>query len=172
MYLDNRQMQDKAGFYVVTPLQLAGSTQGSAESVVLVQRGWIPRNFEDRALLQPVHTPAGLVLVQGVVEPALSRTFALSTEQAGEGSSPIRQNLQLASFRKETGLPMSSLVVVQSGSPSEGLQRQWPAADAGVQRHYGYAFQWFALAALAVFLYVRLSLLPFVQRSRPIAPAA
>ena len=69
------------------------------------------------------------------------------------GNSPIRQNLDLAAFRRETGLPLVSLTAVQTGGASEGLQRQWPAVTTGVERHYGYAFQWFGLSALIVFLY-------------------
>ena len=32
--------------------------------------------------------------------------------------------------------------------------RDWAAADTGVAKHYGYAFQWFALSALLSGLYV------------------
>jgi surfeit locus 1 family protein len=43
---------------------------------------------------------------------------------------------------------------LQSDAPSDGLLRDWPAADLGLQKHYGYAFQWFALCALILGLYV------------------
>src|SRR3990167_8053123 len=60
VYLDNRQMQGRVGFFVLTPLQLADSP-----SVVLVQRGWAPRNFENRTALPMVQTPKELVFVEG-----------------------------------------------------------------------------------------------------------
>ncbi|MCY7369684.1 MAG: hypothetical protein LH479_02135, partial [Polaromonas sp.] len=31
--------------------------------------------------------------------------------------------------------------------------RDWPAPNVGVEKHYGYAFQWFGLCALTVVLY-------------------
>ena len=34
------------------------------------------------------------------------------------------------------------------------LIREWAAPDLGVERHYGYAFQWFALSALILILYL------------------
>ncbi len=37
---------------------------------------------------------------------------------------------------------------------SEGLLREWPQAATGVEKHYGYAFQWFGLALLIALLYV------------------
>jgi len=32
--------------------------------------------------------------------------------------------------------------------------REWPQPVAGVEKHYGYAFQWFGLGALITMLYV------------------
>ena len=72
VYLDNRQMHDVPGFYVLTPLALEGSDQ-----TIMVQRGWIQRNFENRTQLQPVQTPAGLVDVVGRVSPPPSRLLEL-----------------------------------------------------------------------------------------------
>jgi len=46
--------------------------------------------------------------------------------------------------------------VVQEDGPltlADGLVRQWPQSAAGVHKHYGYAFQWFALATLILGLY-------------------
>jgi surfeit locus 1 family protein len=40
------------------------------------------------------------------------------------------------------------------GAASEGLLREWPQAATGVEKHYGYAFQWFGLALLIALLYV------------------
>jgi surfeit locus 1 family protein len=34
------------------------------------------------------------------------------------------------------------------------LLRDWPKPATDVHKHYGYAFQWFALSALTVILYV------------------
>jgi surfeit locus 1 family protein len=148
VFLDNRQMDGKVGFFVVTPLAL---TPGSG--VVLVQRGWAPRNFTSRSELPPVSTPEGSVVVDGIVAPAPSRLF----EFADAASGPIRQNLDIASFALDTGLdllPLSVLQVDAPGSTADGLLRHWPAPAADVQKHYGYAFQWFALAAGIGFLYV------------------
>jgi len=145
LYLDNRQMQGRPGFYVVTPLRIAGSY-----AVVLVQRGWVPRNFEQREALPAVETPAGEVRIEGRMAPAPAKLY----EFAGESSGPIRQNLDLAAFRKETGLPLIEGSVQQIGPPSEGLLRDWPVPASGAGKNYGYAFQWWALCSVIVILYV------------------
>ena len=60
----------------------------------------------------------------------------------------------MAQFRAETGLALLDLSVQQTGEPSEGLLREWPEAASGAAKHYGYAFQWWALSALIAILYV------------------
>jgi len=148
VFLDNRQMDGKVGFYVVTPLAVA-----APPGVVLVQRGWAPRNFSDRNALPRIDTPLEPVTVDGIVAPEPSRLF----EFVAAASGPIRQNLDIASFARETGLALLPLTVVQLDSPSaaaDGLVRHWPRPAADVQMHYGYAAQWFAIAAGIAFLYV------------------
>ena len=158
VYLDNRQMDGKQGFYVMTPLRLEGG-----RSVVLVQRGWVPRNFQDRTKLPEIETPPGPVRVRGRLAPAPAKLYAFAPEEKGA----IRQNLDLGLFRQETGLPLLPLSVQQLGPASEGLLRAWPQPASGAAKNYGYAFQWWALAALIAILYVWFQLvLPRRRRAR------
>ena len=84
---------------------------------------------------------------------------------AAPGSSPIRQNLDLEAFREQTGLPLRTDVsLLQTGPASEGLQRDWPVPALGIEKHYGYAFQWFALSALIAGLYAWFR---FIRPRRP-----
>lgn len=164
VYLDNRPMDGRAGFYVLTPLRLADG------SVVLVQRGWLPRNVADRTRITPPATPAGEVDVQGRIATGPARLFELGTAASG----PIRQNLELDLFAHESGLPLRPVMVVQeSGAAAandDGLLRHWPQPAADVHKHYGYAFQWFAMSALIGGLYVWFQLIRPARR-RP-APGA
>lgn len=150
VYLDNRQMNDKPGFFVVTPLKLSGSDQA-----VVVQRGWAARNFVDRSALPSVVTPSGEVEITGLIAPPPSRLF----EFAGAAPGPIRQNLDPVAYAAEVGTSLKPLSILQSDNPAakpaaDGLLRQWPRPALGTQKHYGYAFQWFALSALMAGLYV------------------
>ena len=122
VFLDNRQMNGVPGFYVLTPLRLQGRND-----VVLVQRGWVQRNFARRNALPGVQTAAGVVEVRGRLAPPPAKLYQFDTEEKG----PIRQNLDLARFRAETGLPLLPYSLQQAGPPSEGLQRQWPQAGSG-----------------------------------------
>ena len=145
VFLDNRQMHDLTGFYVVTPFKLAGSN-----AAILVQRGWVARNFLERTALPVVDSPVGEIEVLGRIAPPPSKLYDFKGAEAGA----IRQNLDVADFSAETGLALLPLSVLQSG-PTEGrMQRDWPPANLGVEKHYGYAFQWFGLCTLIAILYV------------------
>ena len=150
VFLDNRQMNGRPGFFVVTPLRLDDGT------AVLVQRGWLPRDARDRTRLPTLETPSEAVTVEGRVAPPPSRLHEFETQASG----PIRQNLDLDSFARETGLLLRPASLQQAGDKAaDGLQRDWPRPLAEVHKHYGYAFQWFALATLITGLYVWFQLL-------------
>jgi surfeit locus 1 family protein len=170
VFLDNRFMAGRAGFYVLTPLQLEASP-----AIVWVQRGWVPRNAQDRMLLPDVLTPAGVVQVPGRVIESVSRAYALgeSSDKATTASSApatarasrIWQNLPNVDFGAQAQLlPVAVLQTTEAidatvsataeRTVQDGLLRDWPQPDAGVAKHYGYAFQWFALCGLIIALYV------------------
>jgi surfeit locus 1 family protein len=156
VYLDNRPMNAKPGFWVMTPLLLTGS-----DKAVLVQRGWIPRNFGDRTALAHIETPEQTVTLLGRMAPAPAKLYAFKGADTGS----IRQNLDIPSFAAESGLPLLYALVIQIDPASEGLQRDWAAPNTGVDKHYGYAFQWFGLCALVLGLYVWFQLVsPYRQR--------
>jgi surfeit locus 1 family protein len=160
VYLDNRQMNARPGFFVVTPLQIA------PHDVVLVQRGWVPRDSRQRERLAAVDTPAGTVRIEGRIAPGLARLYEFDSAASGV----IRQNLDLPSFARETGLALRPLALVQldgAAASADGLQRQWTPAVLDVSKHHGYALQWFALCALITGLYVWFQLIrPRRHRSR------
>lgn len=177
VYLDNRVMDGHTGFYVVTPLKLAGR-----HDAILVQRGWGPRNAAQREALPPVVTPTGEVRIEGRLAASVSKAYALGRDAE---TGPIRQNVDLAALQAETGLRLLPQVLLQTepdrgASPAgaasapeaaDGLHRHWPPPAVDVHKHYGYAFQWFALAALILGLYVWFQVLAPYRAGRAVRAA-
>lgn len=148
VFLDNRQMGHEVGFFVVVPLRLADGT------AVVVQRGFVPRDAADRSRLPPLAPQPGTIDVLGRIAAGPSRLF----EFGDAAPERIRQNLDLPSYAIETGLVLRPVTLIEEAdSPAaaaDGLKRDWPLPAVDVSRHYGYAFQWFALSALVTGLYV------------------
>jgi cytochrome oxidase assembly protein ShyY1 len=159
IWLDNRPQpgapatkagSGQSGFYVLMPFRLAGMEN----TVIWVQRGWGPRNREDRLALPPINTPSGALRIEGVGIAQPDRVFELGDGGAG-GNSPVRiqQNLDLTKEAERHRWQQIPFVLKQIGdAENDGLMRNWTAAASGVERHYAYAFQWFALA-LSAFLF-------------------
>ena len=129
--------------------------------VIWVQRGWAPRNLQDRTRLPDVQTPAGTVAVAGRLAPQLSQAYALGADSTG----PIRQNLIRAQMQTMVTSPVLGAVVVQTGPASDGLLRNWPPPASGAAKNRGYAVQWFGMAGLILVLYVWFQFLrPLIRR--------
>ena len=138
--LDNKLRGGRPGYEVVTPLRI------SSESQVLVNRGWVAAPAS-RDTLPEVRTPAGEVRIDGI---ALARLAHALEPQASSGR--VRQNLDIAAFGAETGLQLLPIVVEQHSDSGDGLVREWPRPDLGIETHEGYSLQWYSFAALAVVL--------------------
>jgi surfeit locus 1 family protein len=163
VFLDNRQMNGKTGLIAITPLVLDGTGQ-----IILVQRGWALRNFTDRSALPDIQTPSELVTVRGRIAPPPSKLYAFKGVESGR----LRQNIDIDAFSREIALPLMALSVVQTGPANEGLLRDWAAPNVGIDKHYGYAFQWFGLFALVLGLYVWFQLINPWRLKRKKSPHA
>jgi surfeit locus 1 family protein len=142
--LDNKTRNGEAGYEVVMPLRIAGSSMH-----VLVNRGWIAAGRE-RARLPAIKTPHGNVKITGMVT-IPGRFLELSKfEPAG----PVWQNLTVARYVAYTRIQVQPVIVQQQNELEDGLSRSWERADFGIARHYSYAVQWFSLCGLIIFLYV------------------
>lgn len=146
VWLDNRVLAGRTGFFVVTPMRLLD--QGA---VVLVNRGWAPRDLADPTRLPAVGQPAGVLELEGLAVSAVPRLLEFGRAPADRGS-PIRQNLDADEIRARLARPVAAFVVQQLSPLDDGLLRDWAPPAGGAAKHRGYAFQWYALAALVVAL--------------------
>jgi surfeit locus 1 family protein len=149
VFLMNRTMGERAGFYVMTPLKLP---DGGA---VVVQRGLVPRDDASPMKAPAVATPSGVVTVHGHVAPWPSHWIEIGHGPGGA----VRQNLELTPLSAESGLALRPVTVVEDANPGnahDGLQRDWPSPVGGVSvaTNYGYAVQWFGMSVAFLGLWV------------------
>ena len=144
--VDNRVHAGRAGYHVVTPLALADGR------VVLVNRGWIAQGAS-RSALPAVAPPGGVVKLHGRLSIAPGGYMELGPEMP---SGPVWQNLDPARVAAATGLPLLPVVVEATAAPvpDDGLVRDWPAPDFGIETHRIYMIQWYAFALFAAILWI------------------
>lgn len=141
--IDNKVYRGVVGYQLVMPFEIAATGQ-----IVLVKRGWLARSSYVARLVQEF---AGGNQLQGVAVIPSERYLELSQDTI---SGSVWQNLSLARYRQHSGLNVAPIVVEEYSTAADGLVRDWPAPDAGVDKHRAYAFQWFCMAACVAGLYV------------------
>jgi surfeit locus 1 family protein len=132
----------------VQPLRLASGRH------VLVNRGWVAAGAS-REQLPAVRTPEGEVSLSGM----RLEHFARAYEPAGaKPEGQVWQNATVERFAAWSGLALEPWVIEQHSALDDGLVRDWPRPDMGVEMHESYALQWYSLAALSVILLLALNL--------------
>ena len=154
--VDDRIHRERAGYHVLTPLRLEGS-----EMRVLVNRGWVPA-LADHSHWPQVETPTGVHEVTGMAVVPGTRYLALGPDSPSVDSSGwqvVWQNLDLVRYQKLINFPLQPMVIeLAPTSLAGGFAREWPRPDEKIERHIGYAFQWwgFAVATIIIWLAVNL----------------
>jgi len=157
---DNRAHAGQAGFEVLAPLVLDN------RRLILVNRGWVPLGAgRQHELLPNVELPEkvdqGRVSVTGLLS-FPSKGFA-SGEALGQ-SGPWPRLLQYFDPDALGNAYGKSVVaaMLQPESLDAGyrLVPNWQPAASGPEKHYGYAFQWFAMAVALSIIFIVVNLSP------------
>jgi len=154
--LDNMPSQaGKPGYRVLTPLRRAGS-----ERLLLVDRGWVPLGAA-REMLPDVQVAADQRAVSGRLD-GLPAPGVRVGEAGVPGDTQWPRVLNFprqADLEQALGEPIEARILLLDPAEPDGYERAWrPAMQFGPERHYGYALQWFAFAAVALVIFVSLSL--------------
>ena len=148
--LDNRLLEGRPGFDVLTPLVLSDGR------VILVDRGWVPAGPQRQPQgqlappsRQPVSVRGRLWLPQAGI--GLGPALAPVEADGGDRVWPrMATRVEFPALEAALGRELIPAVVRADGD-APWLYRPRPLRPAfGPMRHYGYAFQWFALALTVV----------------------
>jgi cytochrome oxidase assembly protein ShyY1 len=153
LFLDNRPLDGRTGFVLLMPFTIAATGK-----VVLVARGWLARDPAVHDRVPHVATPAGRRTIEGLAVLHPARVMELGKAPPPEPGA-IVQNVDPAGFARASGLSVLPVLVEQTsvdgtGAPAAEPVRKWPAPAVDVDRNKGYAFQWYALAAMAFLFFV------------------
>jgi surfeit locus 1 family protein len=145
--IDNKVHAGQPGYHVVTPLKLAGG------GYVLVDRGWVAVGAR-RSELPRVPPPTGTVTLEGRLNLPPARYLELRADNA---AGPVWQNLDIARIAAASGLSLLPYIVEQASESPDGLVRDWPAPDFGIDQHRSYMVQWYSFGLLGCVLWLVLN---------------
>jgi surfeit locus 1 family protein len=150
--LDNQVEQDRAGYHVVTPLQLENGAR------VLVNRGWVAAPA-DHANVPQIDTPAGMLEVEGIVWLPPERYFILGSAPEGGKWQAVWQNMDMKRYATLVPFAVQPFVIrLDAASSGGGFVRNWPKPAERIEMHVGYAYQWFGFALAFIVIYIVVNL--------------
>jgi surfeit locus 1 family protein len=152
LLVDNQLYRGKAGYYVVTPLQLRDS-----DYLVLVNRGWVAWG-ESRDEVAPIPDPVSAGGVAGIAyfpsEPALQ----LGELEQSAGWPLLVTHIDIGALQARFDGRLLPLVLWLAPEQQGSYVREWNPVWMRPEKSRAYATQWFAFAAVALVLFIIMNL--------------
>ena len=148
--LDNQVYRGEPGYRLYTPLRLSDT-----QSAVLVERDWLALGGT-RNHVPAFTTPADKQHMRGRIVPAPATGIMLaehSIEELAEDRFRV-QRIRPAELAEHSGIDLLPYIVRLDQARHAGDDRRAALQGFGRERHLGYAFQWFALAATLLIIYL------------------
>jgi surfeit locus 1 family protein len=152
--LDNQSHKGRPGYLVFTPFRPLAEPQ----TAILVNRGWIPLSASRKSVQLPSLPTTSRTLQGQLGHPPVAGLRLRGSEAIETLDGGIRrvQVIDYAALGAALGIALRPPVLLLDPAMPDGFLRAWspPGNDEG--RHRSYAFQWFAMAAALLAIYLTL----------------
>ena len=148
---DNQIVDQISGYYVLTPFILTGTSKA-----VLINRGFIPWGGR-RDKLANVDIGEKTTEVKVQISIPVKRMELKVSEITGDFPVLI-QALDLDEMSTIASLDFASVVGLLNPESENGFVRKWEPYTGSIERHIGYAIQWFLMAFVLAFIGIRLAI--------------
>lgn len=145
--LDNIILNSRYGLYVLTALETAHD-----EPLLIINRGWIEKSGltpDLDALSVAIDAPTSPLTVRGRVgnlpRPGMRMGEAIMSRDSWPQIAvwPTSEDLAVS-----LGREVQPYVLLMDPDDENGFLRHWVPEEMGPSKHFGYALQWFAMAAV------------------------
>ena len=178
-FLDNRTREGRVGYELIVSMRLSlqkavkGKEQNGKVQKVFVNLGWVPASI-DRSILPQVTLPTQKIEIEGWVKKVGSSI--LLAEDHWSAKWPVRiQQVDVLKMKEallnnaedgNTNSEYAPLLFLAKEAVLPNLVTGWKPTNMTVEKHIGYAVQWFLMAIALVVLIVWFVLSESVTTSR------
>jgi len=160
--LDNRTHLGKPGYHVLTPFifeSTSDSNSKSSRNSVLINRGWITYNGT-RDNIPSIEIENNTREILGQIK-QVSEAIVLNDDDNNavqKSNNPkLIQSIQITELNQELDYPLLPIIIELNKQEKDGFIREWQPYYGSIDKHNAYALQWFAMAAILLFLFIRLN---------------
>lgn len=146
---DNRIWRGRAGYEVLTPLEIEGSRR-----LVLINRGWVAA-CGDRSRLPEVSLPRQRVTVRGIIDHFPQPAMLIpGMELPTRGWPAVVGWVDPQVVSQLLGQEVMNFQIKLAPDMPEGYVRQWQLDFINPHQNIGYAIQWASFALIALWLWI------------------
>ena len=147
-YFDNRIVNGVAGYDIFTPFRTDDG------HTILVNRGWLKQG-RTRQDLPEFDTVSSPVSFKALLDRPPSRDFLLAENVHGNVSWPmVLQYVDTQEISGMLGYEVMPMVLRLDKDADHGFYREIPALKLDSAKNTGYAFQWYAMMAALLVIYI------------------
>jgi surfeit locus 1 family protein len=148
---DNQIVDQVSGYYVLTPYALDGQSKS-----ILINRGFIPWNGRRDKLANIVVEQDSREIKVQISKPI--KRMELKPSEVGIQFPVLIQSIDLQDMADIAKVDFSSVIGLLDASASNGFIRKWEPYTGSIEKHIGYAVQWFLMALVLAIIGIRIAI--------------
>ncbi|MDC1418402.1 SURF1 family protein [Candidatus Thioglobus sp.] len=148
---DNQIVDQVSGYYVLTPYALEGQSKA-----ILINRGFIPWNGRRDKLADIVIGQETREIKVQISKPI--KRMELKLSEVGIQFPALIQSIDLQDMADRAKVDFSSVIGLLDASASNGFIRKWEPYTGSIEKHIGYAVQWFLMALVLAIIGIRIAI--------------
>ena len=148
---DNQIVDQVSGYYVLTPYALEGQSKA-----ILINRGFIPWNGRRDKLADIVIGQETREIKVQISKPI--KRMELKPSEVGIQFPALIQSIDLQDMADRAKVDFSSVTGLLDASASNGFIRKWEPYTGSIEKHIGYAVQWFLMALVLAIIGIRIAI--------------
>lgn len=152
--LDNRTHKGKAGFHVLTPFLLESGSDTS--KAVLINRGWIPYQGT-RDNIQDISISNKEIELTGAIMNVGDSIILGDDNQKSLTYPKIIQSVSLEKLSHDIQFELLPIIIQLDKAEESGFVREWQPYYGTADKSTAYAVQWFSMAVVLFFLFIKLN---------------
>ena len=148
---DNQIVDQASGYYVLTPFVLTGQS-----NAIMINRGFIPWNGR-RDQLADIAVGSAFREIKIQVSKPIKR-IELKTSDISNQFPVLIQAIDFDVIEEISSTSFVDVIGLLDPSSDDGFVRKWEPYTGSIEKHIGYAIQWFLMALVLGIIGIRIGL--------------